>query len=128
MVRVTRPGGLVFIGVYGSGGLSNAGLLAGRYAAKAIPYTWTDRILSVALKGKRVPNSFMPAKLSVLDNLYVPIRERYSEREIRHWFSDFDFEEVVRTKTTVFDHTRLANRLIFGHGYLQFRARKPQRG
>jgi ubiquinone/menaquinone biosynthesis C-methylase UbiE len=124
LVRVTKPGGVLFVGLYGKGGLYNYSLRLGRIMAKFIPYNWINDLTSLVLKNIKVPNSFIPAKVSILDNLYVPIRESYRDKEIRKWFYDIDFEEVVRTKTTVFDHQKLVNRLIHGEGYLQFRGRK----
>ena len=66
----------------------------------------------------------MPAKVSVLDNLYVPIREQYSENEICGWYTEGGFVDVERTQTTVYDHEKASNRLIHGSGYLQFRGKK----
>lgn len=123
-VRVTRPGGILFVSLYGKGGLYNVAMRLARATARVIPYSWTDAAITPILRGRRVPNSFMPAKISVLDNLYVPIRERFREKEIRQWFVDAGFEEVVRTKTTIFDHKKTINRIIHGEGYLQFRGKK----
>ena len=126
LVRVTRPGGTVFVGLYGQGGLYNAVLLVARVFARLIPYRLTDTVAAIVLEGRRVPHSFMPARVSLLDNLYVPIRERFREREIRDWFraAGFAESEVVRTKTTVFDHTNTLNRVIHGEGYIQLRGQK----
>ena len=127
LVRVTRPGGVLFVGIYGRGGLYNGALVVARVFARLIPYRWTARVLDVLLGARKVPNSFIPARVSVLDNLYVPIRHRYLEGELRKWFRESGFEdgEVVRTKTTVFDHTTQLNRIIHGQGYIQLRGRKP---
>ena len=124
LARVTRPGGTLFVGLYGKGGLYNAALRLGRSAASVIPYQWTEAAITPLLRGCRVPHSFMPAKISVLDNLYVPIRQRFREEEIHRWFVAAGFEDVIRTKTTIYDHQKKLNRLIHGEGYLQLRGRK----
>ena len=110
--------------LYGTGGLDNTALHFGRAAARVIPYRWMDSATSLAFGDRKVPNSFMPAKVSVLDNLYVPIREQFSEDEIRGWYAEEGFIDVERTKTTIYDHDKTINRLIHGGGFLQFRGKK----
>lgn len=126
LVRVTRPGGVLFVGVYGKGGVYNVGLSVARSLARAIPFEWTETAVQALLGDRRVPHSFMPASVSMLDNLYVPVRRRFREREVRQWFtaSGFKGDQVVRTKTTIFDHTTTLNRVIHGEGYIQLRGYK----
>lgn len=127
LVRVTRPGGTLFIGVYGRGGLYNIGLSVARPLARIIPFGWTEAVVQALLHDRKIPRSFMPASVSILDNLYVPIRGRFTERGVRGWFvaTGFENDDVVRTKTTIFDHTAMLNRVIHGEGYIQLRGRKP---
>jgi ubiquinone/menaquinone biosynthesis C-methylase UbiE len=127
-VRVARPGGTVFVSLYGRGGLYNLVVGMARIVAHVVPYSWGDRFAQLIFGDKKLPNSFMPAKISFLDNAYVPIRSKYTEREIREWFAQagFDLDQVFRTKTTIYDHTTALNRMIHGEGYLQFRAVKPR--
>ena len=126
LMRVTNSGGVLFISVYGKGGLYNAALQLARIFARVVPYRITDKIVSTLLKNQKVPNSFMPAKVSVLDNLYVPIRNSYKPVEIVQWFLEegITTSEIVRTMTTIYDHNKMVNRVIHGEGYLQFRAKK----
>lgn len=128
-VRVTRSGGTLFVSLYGKGGLYNLGVAATRAVARLVPYSLGERCASFVFGNRKLPNSFMPAKVSFLDNAYVPIRTTYTEHEIRGWFREegFDPAEVLRTKTTIYDHTTRRNRFIHGEGYLQFRAVKPRR-
>lgn len=130
LARVTRPGGTLFVSLYGKGGVYAALVAAARAVAPVVPYALAERVLDGVVGRRRIPNSFMPAKVSVLDNMYVPIRHSYREREVRRWFAEegFDPKRVSRTRTTIYDHTRPINRLIHGDGYLQFRAEKPARG
>lgn len=127
LVRVAKPGGTVFVGVYGRGGAYNAGLTIGRLLARAVPYRWTERAARLLLGERRLPNSFIPARVSVLDNLYVPIRQAYREREIRGWFHKAGWQQhwVKRTKTTLFDHSKAINRFLYGEGYIQLRGTRP---
>jgi SAM-dependent methyltransferase len=128
LVRVTRPGGTVFVSLYGKGGIYNAILGLGRALNRIVPYRLTERVLGAVLGDRKVPNSFVPAKVSILDNMYVPIRQSYQEREIRRWFEESGVAsgDVMRTATTIYDHKKRVNRLIHGEGYLQFRATLPQ--
>lgn len=129
LVRVTRPGGTLFVSLYGRGGVYGVLVATARALAPVLPHSWVAYLLDFLFGGRTLPNSFMPAKVSVLDNMYVPIRHSYSEDEIRNWFVDEGFspESVVRTTTTLYDHQKALNRLIHGEGYLQFRAIKPLR-
>jgi len=129
LVRVLKPGGTLFVSLYGKGGLYGAIVGLGRSLRPLLPYGLVDRCLGMVFRDRRVPNSFVPAKVSVLDNLYVPIRESYREVEIRSWFDEEGFapRSVQRTRTTIYDHTRPLNRFIHGEGYLQLRAIKPGR-
>jgi SAM-dependent methyltransferase len=126
LVRVARTGGTVFVSLYGKGGLYGAFVAAARLFARIFPRRLAKRLARLVLRDRRIPGSFMPARLSALDNLYVPIRRSYREREIRRWFAEEGFEarDVVRTRSTIYDHRKLRNRLFHGEGYLQFRAVK----
>ena len=79
---------------------------------------------NLAFDDRKVPNSIMLAKVSLLDNLYVPIREQFTENEIRSWCAEEDFVEIERTQTTICDHEEAINRLIHASGYLQFLSKK----
>lgn len=127
LVRVTHPGGILFVSVYGKGGIYNMFLQAARLVASCVPYKLAEETLRLLLKNRRVPNSFMPASVSVLDNLYVPIRQSYHEHDIVKWFLEegFSKEDVKRTKTTIYDYQKNISRLIHGEGYLQFSAKRP---
>lgn len=125
--RVTRPGGTMFISLYGRGGLYNAAITICRLLSGVVPFGVANSFLTWALGSRRIPNSFMPAKISVLDNMYVPIRYTYREPIIMEWFKSVGIKKqmVTRTATTIYDHRKLINRLIHGSGYLQYRAQKP---
>lgn len=121
LVRVTRPGGILFVSLYGRGGIANAALAVGRSLSKLVPVSLSSRILDAFVGTRKLPNSFMPLKVSILDNLYVPIRRSFRAKEVEEMFARAGFSDVTRTQTTIFDHTTTLNRLAFGEGYLQFR-------
>ena len=125
--RVTRPGGKVFVSLYGKGGLYGVGVALARLFAHIVPYKLTDRLLEITVGNTRIPNSFVPAKVSLLDNMYVPIRRSYREHEIRQWFSEegFSNSHVKRRKNIIYDHETKLNKLIHGEGYLNFISTKP---
>ncbi len=128
LVRVTKPGGTLFVSVYGKGGLYGALVGVARLVAAAVPFRLLETSVALALGGRRLPRSFMPAAVSALDNLLVPIRRSYGEDEIRGWFATAGVEgdRVLRTATTLYDHRSATSRWIHGAGYLQFRATLPE--
>lgn len=127
LVRVARPGGTIFVSLYGRGGVYGAQVALARALAPLLPRAIVARLLDLLLGDRKLPSSFMPAKVSVLDNMYVPIRNSYRQEEILRWFAEegVDPAAVSRTRTTLYDHRKPWNRLIHGEGYLQLRARKP---
>jgi hypothetical protein len=80
--------------------------------------------LDAVVGTRKLPNSFMPLKVSILDNLYVPIRRSFRAKDVEDMFARAGFTDVTRTQTTIFDHTTALNRLTFGEGYLQVRGVK----
>lgn len=121
LVRVTRPGGILFVSLYGRGGIANAALAVGRSVSKIVPGSLSARILDILVGTRKLPNSFMPLKVSILDNLYVPIRRSFRAKDVEEMFAKAGFSDVTRTQTTIFDHTNALNKLAFGEGCLQFR-------
>jgi ubiquinone/menaquinone biosynthesis C-methylase UbiE len=124
LVRVTRPGGILFVSLYGRGGIANAALAVGRSVSRIVPVRLSARILDAVVGTRKLPNSFMPLKVSILDNLYVPIRRSFRAKDVEDMFARAGFTDVTRTQTTIFDHTTALNRLTFGEGYLQVRGVK----
>jgi len=85
LVRVLKPGGFMFIGVYGKGGIMNeVKIKFFRAVAKIIPY----KIMSNLLPNK--------SRNEWLDNLYVPIRRSFYEEDIVFIFKRHHFEVIKR--------------------------------
>lgn len=112
LVRVTRPGGRLYIGVYGRGGLF--GWLAApamRLAGRVVPRQLTAMLL------KAVPVLLRPST-SLMDFMYAPIQVRFRRAEVESWFN------ASGIRPTFLRHyyqppTRL-NRLLFGEGTMMF--------
>ncbi len=122
--RITGPGGILYVTFYGKGGLYSLSLKLGRFTARFMPFKLVENLVVRFVRDRKVPNSFMPAKISILDNLYVPIREEFTEKEVRSWFTTAGFKDVIRTKTTIYDYQKPLNRFIHGQGYLQLKGVK----
>ncbi len=119
LVRVVRPGGRIYIGVYGTGGIYNEFITpAARLAGRLIP----RRIVSKTLE-KCFPALLRPTS-SLLDLMYVPIDRHYRAREIAEWF------EAAGMRPTFLRHpdqpSSLINNALFGEGsMIYFSAVKP---
>jgi ubiquinone/menaquinone biosynthesis C-methylase UbiE len=120
LVRVLKPGGKLFLSVYGKGGLKWLTNDIFRYTVcKIIPFPAMEKIF--ALVG--VPAN---KRYNILDNLYVPYCYRYKESEIRQWLSDANFENVRRVKFERYDYETLLSRIIHGEGWIQMYADKKR--
>lgn len=85
LVRLLKPGGFIFIGVYGRGGIMNeVKIKIFRILAKLIPY----KMMKVLLPEK-IKNDW-------LANLYDPIRRSFYERDIMEIFKSHHFSNVER--------------------------------
>ncbi len=119
LVRVLKPGGRIYIGVYGSGGLYNRlAVPAARLAGRIVPRKVTERIL------KRWLPAWLKPTTSLMDLMYVPIDRHYRVAEVRRWF------EEIGMPATFLRHPEqprsLRNRLLFGEGsMIYFSAVKP---
>jgi len=116
--RVAKPGGMLFIGVYGRGGLMNEyKIKIYRFFSKFVPYALLRKLLWVKKKNE------------LLDNICVPIRRAFSEQEIRNKLLSAGFCETTRIAE---DFYRMPNnyweKLIIGPDgmYLHFLAKKER--
>jgi len=119
LVRVLRPGGRMYIGVYGRGGLYNGFLTpAARLAGKVIPRSIVAKIL------ERWFPAFLRPTSSLMDLMYVAIDRHYRVREVLQWF------DTVGMKATFLRHPEqppsLLSTVLFGEGsMIYFSAVKP---
>lgn len=121
LVRVTKPGGRIFLSVYGSGGLKWMIYDALRLVLKRfVPFRVTEKVCA---SFGMPPNK----RYNLLDDIYTPYSHRFSEYEIRRWFADAGFETPRRVKFERYDYEKWYNRLYHGEGWIQMIAdRKVQ--
>lgn len=119
LVRVLKPGGKLFLSVYGRGGLIWMLNDIGRAVARVVPFRVMERLWAVI----GIPAN---KRYNYLDNLYVPYCSRYTEHEIRRWLDDAGFENVRRVKFERYDYATLRSRFLHGEGWIQFYADKKR--
>ena len=118
LVRVLKPGGKIFLSVYGKGGLEWLANDIFRYTiCKVIPFF----VMEKTFKFGGVPAN---KRYNILDNLYVPYCFRYKEAEIRKWLMGAGFENLRRVKFERYDYEKFLSRLIHGEGWIQMYADK----
>ncbi len=116
--RVIKPGGKIFLSVYGKGGLKWAINDFFRFTVcKIVPFKVLDRIFSFF----GVPAN---KRYNILDNLYVPYCYRYKEKEIFSWLFENGFINLKRVKFERYDYEKLMSRIIHGEGWIQVYADK----
>ena len=121
LVRVTKPGGRIFLSMYGKGGLKWFVNDIFRYSiCKILPF----RAMEFIFKIIGVPPN---KRYNVLDNLYTPNTYPYTEAEIKNWFEKAGFDNIRRVKFERYDYEKPLSRLIHGEGWIQFFADKCAR-
>jgi len=116
--RVLKPGGKIFLSVYGKGGL--------KWFVNDIFRFSVCKIISFECMEKIFKFFGVPAnkRYNILDNLYVPYCYRYKESTIRKWLEDAGFGNIKRVKFERYDYETLMSRIIHGAGWIQFYADK----
>jgi len=112
LVRVLKPGGRIYIGVYGRGGLFNeVAVPAMKRAGRLVPRPVMTRLL------KPFPWLLRPSS-SLMDFMYVPIEIHYRIPEVEGFFARAGLQP------TFLRHPRQPdtawNRLLFGDGTMIF--------
>ena len=116
--RVLKPGGKLFLSVYGKHGLKWYANDLFRYTiCKIMPFSWLEAVF----KAIGVPAN---KRYNILDNLFVPYCYRYTEKEVRKWLSDAGYTNVQRVKFERYDYQTLLSRIIHGVGWIQMYAEK----
>jgi len=123
LVRVTRPGGYVFLGVYGYGGLWGKVVHPlGVKIGKIVPLEAAERFVNRTGFLRSQENS-------LLDWFYTPVQEFYTPAEVARWFSAAGLADVGTMKSAKwFFNLGPATRLLFGHGYIFAMGRKRGNG
>ncbi|MFY9493283.1 MAG: class I SAM-dependent methyltransferase [Minisyncoccia bacterium] len=120
LVRVAKPGGRIFLSMYGKGGLKWLTNDFFRFFLKRwIPFKTAYTVFKVI----GVPPN---KRYNLLDNLYTPYTHRYTETEIRNWFEKAGFENIRRVKFERYDYETLKSRIIHGEGWIQIMADKKK--
>lgn len=118
LLRVLKPGGKLWIGLYGSGGLlGNVLIPAARAVNGIVPRAITQRVLDTL----RIPPL---RKYEVLDAMYVPYRYEYTAQEAESWLASRGLTDLFRTDIAlhpIYKYTPWLN----GEGWLGYRAHKP---
>lgn len=109
MTRVVKPGGTIYLMLYGK--FAPVGKLihfSYRTAGKIIPYSWTSAFV-------KKTGIYRDHEISLLDAMYVPIEEHLSPKEIREYLEfcgmkDIRFFESAKWKKRKF----YSSPLMFG--------------
>src|SRR5262249_50283779 len=93
LVRVLAPGGYLFVGVYGYGGLWGKVIHPfGRLLGRIIPLRWAEAFVNATGLLKSQENS-------LLDWFYAPIQNSYSTATVLGWFRDSGFDHAVNIQS-----------------------------
>lgn len=118
LTRVLKPGGKLFLSVYGRGGLKWATNDFFRYTiCKVLPFVVLEKIFKIL----GVPAN---KRYNILDNLNVPFCYRYTEQEIGKWLINAGFENIKRVKFERYDYKTFKSKVIHGEGWIQMYADK----
>ncbi len=118
--RVLKPGGKLFLSVYGKGGIRWLINDLFRYTiCKFIPFEVTEKIFQFF----GIPAN---KRYNIIDNLYVPYCYRFTEKEIYRWLDEKNYINLKRMKFERYDYETLWSRIIYGEGWIQIYADKKQ--
>jgi ubiquinone/menaquinone biosynthesis C-methylase UbiE len=135
MIRVLRPGGRMYLGVYGKHGLFSWCLSAARLFTVVVPLTpmkFVDKVIRIFGFGPLV-------RYQILDYLFVPNIIRSSPQQLKRWFVKYGMKSPhriynvspkeassFRQSGTVYtyDPRTLWNRILFGYGFINMQADK----
>ncbi|MFB3854938.1 MAG: class I SAM-dependent methyltransferase [Vicinamibacterales bacterium] len=112
LVRVLRPGGRLYVGIYGRGGLYNEALLpALKLAGRIVPRS------AAALVTRLAPSLSRPSS-SLLDAMYAPIEVHYRRNEVENWFDGTGIRPVFLRHPR--QPASFVNRALYGDGTMLF--------
>jgi len=117
LVRVLKPGGLLYVAVVGHEGLQASVTAVMRLLARTVPIRVMSKVLSVVLPGWAVAG--------LLDVGYAVIRRTYSESAVRTMFERFGLTSLARTRSERYDYKSWYSRVWWGVGWIQLSGFKP---
>jgi ubiquinone/menaquinone biosynthesis C-methylase UbiE len=87
--RVAKPGAPIMFGLYGTGGLLNFCIYSARLFRYLVPRWLADGMLRMITRDS-------VKKYVFLDPFYVPIREKYREKDLLQWVEEAKLENYKR--------------------------------
>lgn len=133
LCRSLKPGGHLYVGLYGKGGLLYTAAGVARWAARCVPYELARGVLTKLVSGSAASN--------ILDYLYAPIQHHYTEKEAEDFLRQAGLEQVRRLpqppaytrsiwhsllKPSTYDPNSTLGKLVVGSGWIILMAQKPQ--
>jgi ubiquinone/menaquinone biosynthesis C-methylase UbiE len=120
MVRVLKPGGTMYLGMYGKfGPIGAASYAILRGIAKIIPYSWASNVVQKT-------GFFRHSEYSILDLMYAPVEEHLSQKTIYDHLKELGQINIRNHQNPKWRDSMLSNRLLFGkHIHHAFVCEKP---
>lgn len=118
LVRVLKPGGSLFIYVYGKGGLMWMYIDILRLIGKFVP----SKVIQQFMKLIKMPEN---SQFHWLDLIYVPIQKRYRPQEVKNWLQQKRLINIRLLEKERYYHESPWQKLVYGEGDLRFLAELP---
>ncbi len=132
MYRCLKPGGQLYISLYGRGGILYSAAAIGRLVGRWLPYSIAKTVGVWTVGGAVTSN--------LLDYVYVPFQFHYTESSARRLLTDAGFGKLRRLgqplelrdgiwdrllKPSTYDPRTSLGRLMVGSGWIVLTAEKP---
>lgn len=119
LCRVLKPGGTIFIGIYGYGGLWGRVVHPlGMFIGKILPVSVAEYVVNKT-------GILRSQDYSLLDWFYTPIQRKYKRYQIYNWLEKAGFTDIRSMLSGKwFYNMGMLSKVLFGDGYLYFMAKK----